>query len=155
MGDYPKDLQHFFVVGLSYKKSDSAVRSRFAISQDQYDTIIAEAKNLGIAEVFVLSTCNRTELYAIAPELDLLVDLICSATGQDAEEFKTYAYLYRAEAAVEHLFHVAAGLDSQILGDYEIVGQIKLAIKYAKEKAAIGPFIERLYNQVLQTSKLI
>lgn len=155
MGDYPKDLQHFFVVGLSYKKSDSAVRSRFAISQEQYDWILEQAKARGIAELFVLSTCNRTEIYAIAPELDALITLICEATGQSEEEFKQFAYLYRAENAVQHLFQVAAGLDSQILGDYEIVGQIKIAIKYAKEKAAIGPFIERLFNQVLATSKLI
>ncbi len=155
MGDYPKDLQHFFVVGLSYKKSDSAVRSRFAISQEQYDWILEQAKARGIAELFVLSTCNRTEIYAIAPELDALITLICEATGQSEEEFKQFAYLYRAETAVQHLFQVAAGLDSQILGDYEIVGQIKIAIKYAKEKAAIGPFIERLFNQVLATSKLI
>jgi glutamyl-tRNA reductase len=155
MGDYPKDLQHFFVVGLSYKKSDSAVRSRFAISQEQYDWILEQANARGIAELFVLSTCNRTELYALAPDVETLISLICEATGQSEEEFRQFAYLYRAETAVQHLFQVAAGLDSQILGDYEIVGQIKIAIKYAKEKAAIGPFIERLFNQVLATSKLI
>lgn len=155
MGDYPKDLQHFFVVGLSYKKSDSAVRSRFAISQEQYDLIMENAQLKGVAELFVLSTCNRTEIYALAPDLDTLVNLICEATGQSAVEFRNFAYLYRAEIAVQHLFQVAAGLDSQILGDYEIVGQIKIAVKHAKEKAAIGPFIERLYNQVLQTSKLV
>lgn len=155
MGDYPKDLQHFFVVGLSYKKSDSAVRSRFAISQEQYDWILEQANARGIAELFVLSTCNRTELYAIAAEIDALISLICEATEQSEEEFRQFAYLYRAETAVQHLFQVASGLDSQILGDYEIVGQIKIAIKYAKEKAAIGPFIERLFNQVLATSKLI
>lgn len=155
MGDYPKDLQHFFVVGLSYKKSDSAVRSRFAISQEQYDLILENAQLKGVAELFVLSTCNRTEIYALAPDLDTLVNLICEATGQSAIEFRNFAYLYRAEIAVQHLFQVAAGLDSQILGDYEIVGQIKIAVKHAKGKAAIGPFIERLYNQVLQTSKLV
>jgi glutamyl-tRNA reductase len=155
MGDYPKDLQHFFVVGLSYKKSDSAVRSRFAISQEQYDLILENAQLKGVAELFVLSTCNRTEIYALAPDLDTLVNLICEATGQSAIEFRNFAYLYRAEIAVQHLFQVAAGLDSQILGDYEIVGQIKIAVKHAKGKAAIGPFIERLFNQVLQTSKLV
>ncbi len=155
MGDYPKDLQHFFVVGLSYKKSDSSVRSRFAISQEQYDWILENATERGVAELFVLSTCNRTELYAMASEIDALIALICEATGQPEDEFRNFAYLYRAESAVQHLFQVAAGLDSQILGDYEIVGQIKIAIRYAKDKNAIGPFIERLFNQVLQTSKLV
>lgn len=155
MGDYPKDLQHFFVVGLSYKKSDAAVRSRFAISHEQSGQLLQVAKERGVAELFVLSTCNRTEIYALAQDADTLVNLITETTGQPAADFREVAYQYRAESAIQHLFQVAAGLDSQILGDYEIVGQIKLAVKFAKEQGSVGPFIERLYNQVLQTSKLV
>lgn len=155
MGDYPKDLQHFFVAGISYKKSDSAVRSRFAINNDHYQWIIGEARKRGIAEIFVLSTCNRTEIYGVARDIELLVELLCESTGQNPEEFRSIAYLLRGKEATQHLFEVAAGLDSQILGDYEIVGQIKLAIKFSKEHNGIGPLIERLFNQALQTSKLI
>ncbi|WP_379802305.1 glutamyl-tRNA reductase [Flavihumibacter stibioxidans] len=155
MGEFPTDLQHFFVAGISYKKSDSAVRSRFAISNDQYEQILHAAKSRGITELFVLSTCNRTEIYGVARDIEQLVSLICEATGQSADEFRNFAYLLRGEDATQHLFEVAAGLDSQILGDYEIVGQIKLAVKFSKERSGIGPFIERLFNQVLQTSKLI
>lgn len=155
MGDYPKDLQHFFVAGISYKKSDSATRSRFAISNDQYSWILSVARERGIAELFILSTCNRTEIYGIARDPEHLVALLCEATGESAELFHSIAYVYRGREAAQHLFEVGAGLDSQILGDYEIVGQIKLAVKFAKEKQAIGPFIERLFNQVLQTSKMV
>lgn len=155
MGDYPKDLQHFFVAGISYKKSDSATRSRFAISNDQYSWILSVARERGIAELFILSTCNRTEIYGIAREPEQLVALLCEATGESAELFHSIAYVYRGKEAAQHLFEVGAGLDSQILGDYEIVGQIKLAVKFAKEKQAIGPFIERLFNLVLQTSKMV
>lgn len=155
MGDYPKDLQHFFVAGISYKKSDSATRSRFAISNDQYSWILSVARERGIAELFILSTCNRTEIYGIARDPEQLVALLCEATGESAELFHSIAYVYRGKEAAQHLFEVGAGLDSQILGDYEIVGQIKLAVKFAKEKQAIGPFIERLFNQVLQTSKMV
>lgn len=155
MGDYPKDLQHFFLAGISYKKSDAATRSRFAVSADQYQAILRLAAAASIHEVFVLSTCNRTEIYGIARDADQLVNLICQVTGEPVELFKTIAYVHRGKEAVNHLFDVAAGLDSQILGDYEIVGQLKTAIRVAKEGDAIGPFIERLYNQVLQTSKLI
>lgn len=155
MVHYPKDIQHFFLAGINYKKSDSATRSRFAISPDHYTWILSEAKARGIVEVFVLSTCNRTEIYGIARDMEQLVDLLCEATGEATELFYTIAYLQKGKAAIRHLFEVAAGLDSQILGDYEIVGQIKLAIKTAKENDGIGPFIERLYNQVLQASKLV
>ncbi|MBZ5858586.1 glutamyl-tRNA reductase [Flavihumibacter profundi] len=155
MGDYPKDLQHFFVAGISYKKSDSGTRSRFAISNEQYAWILAAAKQRGIAELFILSTCNRTEIYGIARDIEQLVVLLCEATGESTQLFHSIAYLHRGKEAVQHLFEVATGLDSQILGDYEIVGQIKLAIKFSKENQGIGPFIERLYNQSLQTSKLV
>jgi glutamyl-tRNA reductase len=155
MGYYPKDMQHFFLAGINYKKSDSATRSRFAISSEQYAQIIKTGKENGIAELFVLSTCNRTEIYGIARDADQLVQLICAATGEPEELFYSIAYQHRGKAAVQHFFEVAAGLDSQILGDYEIVGQIKLAMKFSKDLAGVGPFIERLYNQVLQASKLI
>jgi glutamyl-tRNA reductase len=155
MGDYPKDLQHFFIAGISYKKSDSTIRSRFAINNDQYSWMLSEAKNRGIAELFVLSTCNRTEIYGIARDAEQLVNLLCEATGESTEVFLPIAYQYKGKEAIQHLFEVASGLDSQILGDYEIVGQIKVAVKFSKEMDGIGPFIERLFNQVLQTSKLV
>ena len=127
MGLSPKDIQHFFLAGINYKKSDAATRSRLAISADQYTWILTEAKRRGIAELFVLSTCNRTEIYAIANNLEELVELLCAATGESVEQFYSIAYLHRGKSAVQHLFEVAAGLDSQILGDYEIVGQLKQA----------------------------
>lgn len=155
MGDYPKDLQHFFMAGVSYKKSDSVVRGRFAISTDQYQKLLLQSTLSSVAEVFVLSTCNRTEIYGLARDSEQLVELICAATGESAELFHSIAYIKRGKDAIQHLFEVAAGLDSQILGDYEIVGQIKTAIRVAKEAGTVGPLIERLYNQVLQTSKLV
>ena len=155
MGDYPKDLQHFFLAGISYKKSDAATRSRFAIQADQYQSMLQLAAQFPIAEIFVLSTCNRTEIYGIARDADQLINLACKVNGESTELFKSISYIHRGKEAVSHLFEVAAGLDSQILGDYEIVGQIKAAIRVAKEAQRVGPFIERLYNQVLATSKLI
>ena len=65
------------------------------------------------------------------------------------------AYIKQGKKAIQHLFDVGAGLDSQILGDYEIVGQIKAAVKFSKEKGYIGTFMERLVNSVLQSSKAI
>jgi glutamyl-tRNA reductase len=81
--------------------------------------------------------------------------LLCSQTAGSVSTFKELAYVKWGEQAVEHLFEVAAGLDSQILGDYEIVGQIKTAAKFSKEHGFIGAFTERLVNSVLQSSKLI
>lgn len=152
---YFKNTSNFFVAGINYKKSDASVRGQFAINNDQYAAILEKAAQQGITEIFILSTCNRTEIYGFAYCSHQLVELLCSETIGDVETFKEVAYIKNGIEAVAHVFNVGAGLDSQILGDYEIVGQLKNAVKFAKEKGFIGGFIERLVNSVLQSSKLI
>lgn len=151
----PKDIQHFHIVGINYKKTDAAIRGLFAINQEQYDQLLLQAKAAGIDDLFVLSTCNRTEIYGFAASPDVLAELLCSISSGNLQVFKEIAYRKSGEGAVRHLYHVGTGLDSQILGDYEIVGQIKTAARFAKSRGCIGTFIERLVNSVLQVSKLI
>lgn len=149
------EMNQFFVAGINYRKTDAVMRGDFAVNADQYASLLQKAKALGLKELFILSTCNRTEIYAVAPDATLLIDLLCSETVGSAEAFKQLAYIKQGEEAIEHIFSVGAGLDSQILGDYEIVGQMKLAVKFAKQHGCIGSFLERLYNTVLQSSKVI
>lgn len=149
------DINQFFAAGINYKKSDAAIRGEFAIGPDQYASLILKAKNLGIAELFVLSTCNRTEIYGIADNIEILINLLCSETAGEADTFRQLCYTKQGNEAIAHIFEVGAGLDSQILGDYEIVGQMKLAVKFARERGCIGSFMERLFNTVLQSSKAI
>ncbi|RPE10006.1 glutamyl-tRNA reductase [Chitinophaga lutea] len=151
----PKDISHFHIVGINYKKTDAAIRGLYAISQDQYQQLLQTAREAGLNDLFVLSTCNRTEIYGFAAEASVLRDLLCNAASGDPQVFAELAYAKSGEEAVRHLYHVGTGLDSQILGDYEIVGQIKNAAKFAKANGAIGTFLERLVNSVLQVSKLI
>ena len=152
---YLKNISNFFVAGINYKKSDASVRGQFAINNEQYLNILDKAAAQGLSEVFILSTCNRTEIYGFAVNSGQLVDLLCSETTGSADTFKKVAYIKNGIAAVEHVFQVGAGLDSQILGDYEIVGQLKTAVKFAKGHGFVGAFTERLINSVLQSSKLI
>ena len=149
------DISRFQVAGINYKKTDAAVRGQYAITLEVYRVILADATSYGINELFILSTCNRTEIYAIASDSSQLIELLCAHTQGDIETFKSLAYIKNGTAAIEHLFNVSAGLDSQILGDYEIIGQIKQAVKYAKEHSRIGAFTERLVNSILQSSKTI
>ena len=149
------DITNFFVAGINYKKSNAITRGQFSIGPDQYLSILDKAQAFGIQELFVLSTCNRTEIYGVAETAQQLTELLCSETIGEPETFKRLAYIKQGNAAVQHLFDVGAGLDSQILGDYEIVGQIKSAVKFSKEKGFIGTFMERLINYVLQSSKAI
>ncbi len=149
------DINQFYIAGINYKKTDASSRGKFAVNNNQYASLLQKAAVVNVSELFILSTCNRTEIYGIASNADVLTSLLCSETTGSVETFKEIAYIKRGWKAVEHLFQVAAGLDSQLLGDYEIVGQIKLAARFAKEQGFIGTFLERLLNFVLQASKSI
>jgi glutamyl-tRNA reductase len=148
-------IQQFFIAGVNYRKTDAAIRGLFAVNQDQYASILATAAEQGLNEVFIVSTCNRTEIYGLANSADELIDLLCSVTTGEKNTFIDRCYIKQGLQAIDHLFSVAAGLDSQILGDYEIVGQMKIAVKFAKERQMIGAFTERLFNTVLQSSKAV
>jgi glutamyl-tRNA reductase len=110
---------------------------------------------MGLSDLFVLSTCNRAEIYGFADSASQLVDLLCSQTAAGREDFLRSAYIHHGDAAIQHLFYVGAGLDSQILGDYEIVGQIKAAVKFSKTMGCLNTVLERMVNTVLQCSKAI
>ena len=131
------------------------MRGSFAIGPEQYENMLRLAIGYEVRDLFVLSTCNRSEIYGISENADQLVKLFCSQTQGSADLFKTLAYRKSGLDAVKHLFDVGAGLDSQILGDYEIVGQLRKAMKFAKERGFIHSFLDRTLNQVLQSSKEI
>ncbi len=155
MGTRTSDISGFYVIGINYKKTDAAVRGQFAIGNEQYERILTLAPSRHLNELFILSTCNRTEIYGFADNANQLVDLLCTETIGSRDSFLDMAYVKRGMEAIEHLFLVGAGIDSQILGDYEIVGQLKQAVKFAREHAFIGASTERLVNCVLQSSKSI
>jgi glutamyl-tRNA reductase len=149
------ELSNFFVTGINYKKTDTGIRGSFAIGHEQYERILSEAPQFDVRDLLILSTCNRSEIYGIADHPQQLVNLFCSQTQGSADLFGELAYIKNGDRALEHLFDVGAGLDSQILGDYEIIGQLRQAMKFAKEKGFIHTFMERALNQVLQSSKEI
>jgi glutamyl-tRNA reductase len=155
MGNLTSDISGFYIVGINYKKTDADVRGQFAISSDHYNRLLTLAPSHHITEFFVLSTCNRTEIVGFADNARQLTDLLCAEAMGDRDAFLQMAYVKRGAEAIEHLFLVAAGIDSQILGDYEIVGQIKQAVKLSRDAGFVGPFLERLVNCVLQSSKAV
>lgn len=149
------DGMMFFVAGINYRKCDMEIRGQYALPSEMVNKVLNKAKQCGIPEVFILSTCNRTEIYGLAHSADTLIHLLCEETKGDATQFKKAAYIHKQAAAAAHLFDVAAGLDSQILGDYEIVGQLKVSVKLAKHAGTWGSFLDRLVNAALQASKEI
>jgi glutamyl-tRNA reductase len=150
-----KDISNFWIAGINYRKTDAAIRGQFAVQGEQYATILDQANAQGLNELFVLSTCNRTEIYGFADNAAQLIELLCSQAAGTQQLFEELAYVKKGHEAIQHLFYVSAGLDSQILGDYEIVGQIKSAVKFAKEHGCVNVLLERLVNTVLQSSKAV
>ncbi|MEN9571003.1 MAG: glutamyl-tRNA reductase [Bacteroidota bacterium] len=155
MPDQKRDIANFFIAGINYKKTDALLRGQYAISNGQYAALLQQAQQAGLKELFVISTCNRTEIYGFADSAHTLMQVLCTQTQGSLQVFQQIAYVKNGNEAIRHLFDVGAGLDSQILGDYEIVGQLKQAVKFAKEQGFIGAYLERLINGVLQTSKAI
>ncbi|MDB5016832.1 MAG: hemA 3 [Mucilaginibacter sp.] len=149
------NISNLFIAGINYKKTDAATRGLFAINSDQYGNILKLAPSCNIDSLFILSTCNRTEIYGFAERPAQLINLLCTQTKGDSQTFTSLAYIKQGNNAIEHLFNVGAGLDSQLLGDYEIIGQLKQAVKFSKEQNFINCFLERLFNNVLQASKTI
>ena len=147
--------EHFYAIGLNYKKADAEIRGHFSISQTAQASFLQQAKEHGIPSLSVISTCNRTELYGFAEHSFQLIRLLCEHTQGTVEEFEKVAYIHKNEKAVAHLFQVGTGLDSQILGDFEIISQLRTGLQRSKEMGMLNVFMERLGNSVIQASKRI
>ena len=147
--------KHFYTIGLSYKKAEATVRGHFSLTEEGKVNLLEKAKNEGIDGIIVTSTCNRTEIYGFAQHPFQLIKLLCEFTKGTVEEFEKVAYIYKNKEAISHMFRVGSGLDSQILGDFEIICQLKKAFINSKNVGVANPFLERLVNAVIQSSKRI
>lgn len=147
--------KHFYTIGLSYKKAEATVRGHFSLTEEGKLNLLEKAKNDGIDGLIVTSTCNRTEIYGFAQHPYQLIKLLCEFTKGTVEEFEKVAYVYKNKEAISHMFRVGSGLDSQILGDFEIICQLKKAFVLSKSVGVGNPFLERLVNAVIQSSKRI
>jgi glutamyl-tRNA reductase len=145
----------FYAIGLSYKKADAEMRGKFSIDSQSKSNLLQQAKQEGIESLIVTSTCNRTEIYGFAQHPFQLIKLLCDNSDGTVENFQKVAYVYKNQEAISHLFKVGTGLDSQILGDFEIISQIKIAFTESKALGLANTFMERLVNAVIQASKKI
>ncbi|MEN2402629.1 glutamyl-tRNA reductase [Flavobacterium sp. MC2016-06] len=150
----PKHL-YFYSVGLSYKKADAEVRGQFSLDAAAKTRLLEQAKNEGIESLIVTSTCNRTEIYGFAEHPFQLIKLICDNSKGSVDSFQKVGFVYKNQEAINHMFRVGTGLDSQILGDFEIISQIKTSFAHSKSMNLVNSFLERLVNSVIQASKKI
>lgn len=146
---------YFYAIGLSYKKADAEIRGHFSLDEDAKLALLKQAKINGIESLVVTSTCNRTEIYGFAQHPFQLIQLLCDNTRGTLEEFQNVAYIYKNNEAIAHMFRVGSGLDSQILGDFEIISQLKTSTKLSRKHGLLNNYTERLVNAVIQASKRI
>ena len=148
-------LNQLHLLGISYRKTDFRIREKFAVDQKHYAHILHATEMLHIEELFILSTCNRTEYYLIHPHIEDLVQHLSRYLDLDFKDIEEQTYRLKGIEALRHFFNVASGLDSQIIGDQEIVAQIKEAVQLPKHYGKIGNFMERMINTGLNASRLV
>lgn len=145
----------FYAIGLSYKKADAAMRGKFSLDEKAKAELLEQAKLESLDSLFVVSTCNRTEIYGFAEHPFQLIKLLCENSQGTIEEFQKIAYIYKNQEAITFLFYVGTGLDSQILGDFEVISQIRNSFVASKKANLANAFLERLVNAVIQASKRV
>ena len=151
----PQLKNSLHVIGISYKKTSAQIRGKFNLSFEASNKLIKDAKKQGISSIIINSTCNRVEIYAETNEPNELIKLLCFNSLGNKSDFKNFGYVLKNQKAIDHIFKVGTGLDSQILGDFEIIAQIKKSLKISKKLSAISPYLERLFSSVIQASKRI
>ena len=145
------------MLGVDYRQASLAVREQLSFTPAEQSALLARIASLpGVSEALLLATCNRTELYLAGPYHDTAALLGAFATFRPqaasacAESF--HHCLYGEEAAL-HLFHVASGIDSQILGDTNVAAQVKQAHRIAAESGTLGPILDRTVTESLRAAK--
>lgn len=146
-------------LGASHHTAPIEIREKFSISPERMALAYAEIKkNPDVREAALLSTCNRTELYAVVDGEDgvsSLGDSLCSLQQVEPDALARYGFEWRDAHAVRHLFDVASGLDSLVVGETEILGQVKSAYTAAGEFNALGPLLNRLFQKSFQAAKWV
>ena len=145
-----------FAAGISHKTAPVELREQLGVKQSGIVDLAFALKSFGhLCEIVLLSTCNRVEIYGTTRQaighIKALLQLLCS----EPRDLDPHIYLYEDADAVRHLLRVAAGLDSMVLGETEITGQIKNAYETAREAGLTGPVLNRLFQRAFQATKEI
>lgn len=145
-----------FVAGLSYKTTPVEVRERLAVSRARLQCCGCRLKlRGGLDEVVLLSTCNRVEIYGVSPWIHGRVSSLFQELTNSDFDFTPHLYVKEGAAAAEHLFAVASGLDSLVIGETEITGQVKNAYQLAKDAGLVGKKMNRLFQTALAVVKAV
>jgi len=145
------------MTGLDYKRSNLSVREKFAVTKETAGKILASFKDNGAGGCVIVSTCNRMELYVSIPNNRALPlsKTLCAAIGRDFSEYEPYLTEREGKHVMEHLCRVASGLDSQIMGDDQIITQVREALELSRNQNCTDSYIETMFNMSIHAAKAI
>ena len=151
------------IISISHKIAPLHVREMFAFTEEQQKHMMQEiTEHLEVSECIVLSTCNRTEMYVYSDSeskgcvFNLMEDVLLGEAGaQDEEDIGNYLLFYHGKKAIHHLFQVAAGLDSMVIGEDQILGQVKTAHKQAREAGTTGVYLNTFFRMAVTGAKKV
>ena len=149
---------HVVSIGLNHTTAPVEVRERAAVAAEHLDDALIDiSKRTGIEEATILSTCNRTEVYCQIPETNIQVvsDWLCDFHELPKNDVAPFLYTFPDQAAVKHAFRVAAGLDSMVIGEPQILGQMKTAFAKAHKNGNTGKVLNRLFQHTFSVAKEI
>ncbi len=146
------------LLGINHKTAPVAVRERVALPPGRLETAMVELHDY-VPQGIVLSTCNRTELYLATDDhrkgMDSAMSFLCAESRLPGEQLSSHLYHFQHEDAVSHLFRVSAGLDSLILGEYEILGQVRTTLEAAEASRVIGLPLLTLFRQAVRAGRRV
>lgn len=151
-------MKQFNALSLSYKDTSIQFRELFSFDDEKVRGLLHQFKSLlGLEDILILATCNRTEIYFSAPKqkVDQVYRLLALKVRLPREMIIKHFNLYKGLNAVKHLYNVSLGLDSMILGDMQIINQVKRAYQLSADEQTAGPFLHRLLHSIFHTNKRV
>lgn len=146
----------FFALGVNHQTASVELRERIAFNAERLIALLSEqSQHASLHEMVVVSTCNRTEVYAMAEHADLVLDWLAQANGLDVKQLQNHVYRHENIEAVTHLMRVASGLDSLMLGEPQILGQVKTALGLAKESNTVSPQLNSIFEYAFYAAKRV
>ena len=149
----------FFVIGSSHKEADLTIRETFSLDQEALEVLETSIKSLkGIEECLTLNTCNRLEIYGVCDEstsAEAIHERICQHATLKTSLFSKHSFIKVKSEAIQHTLELASGLASQMIGETEILGQMKQAFQRSKNAGNTQKYLNRLFEKSFQTAKLI
>ncbi len=150
---------HLIILGLNHTTAPLDVRERLFIAEERQGDLLEALKRHGALEAAIISTCNRTEIYmaGIDPKdaQGVVADVLTDYFAMDKAWIERYTYMLSDDEAYKHLFLVASGLDSMVVGEPQILGQVKDAYRCARQYNASGPFFDRVFHRAFQVAKRV